>query len=173
MGRGLLDRGGEPGQQGEAGLGEPYGHVEAEAGRGHARGPAHESGRSRGVGSGSGLDGMAGSCDDVRVGRVRAEHRVDSTLVQPMAPWQRDLGVHRLAEQVVLERIATRPGLPGLDEEAAAHGLLERLDDVLLGFLEHLAQARQLHLASEDRRSGQGSDGGFGELPEPVSQHPA
>lgn len=168
--RSLLGRRGEQGQQGQAGLGQTDGHLETEAGCGHLHGTVHERCRFLGVGGRTGLDSVAGSGDDVRAGRVRPQHRLDRTLVQPLAPRKRDLGVHRLPQQVVLEGVAAGPRLTGLDEEAGVHGRVERLDHELLACVEQVAQAIQLHLTPEHRGGGQGGERLVVELLEPVPQ---
>ena len=68
VGGGLLGRRRGPAQQGEPGLGQPYGHVEAEAGRRQVRRAVHQGRRFGRVGSRSGRQGVAGRGDHVRGG---------------------------------------------------------------------------------------------------------
>ena len=73
VGPGLLGRGGGPAQQGEPGLGQAHGRLEAEAGRREVRGAVHEARRLGRVGGGPGLQGVAGSGDHVGVGGMGAQ----------------------------------------------------------------------------------------------------
>ena len=109
VGRGLLGRRRGPAQQGEPGLGQAHRHLEAEAGRRQVRGPIHQGRRLGRVGGRSGLQGVAGGGDHVRLGGVRAQHGVDRALVQALAPGYRDLGVHGFPHQLVRERVAPGP----------------------------------------------------------------
>jgi len=109
VGGGLLGRRRGPAQQGEPGLGQPYGHVEAEAGRRQVRRAVHQGRRFGRVGSRSGRQGVAGRGDHVRGGVTGAQDRVDRPVVQALAKGHRDLGVHGLPHQLVRERIAPGP----------------------------------------------------------------
>ena len=85
--------------------------------------------------------------------------------MQPPSPGAARAGVERLADERVGERVRGLVAAVELHDELSAAGLLERLDQLVLGHVDGREQDRELALAAEHR-------GGHEHRPRPVRKPP-